>query len=584
MTFVIVAGLIVGGVGVTLLLCRLAKVGRFLTIAVLVSYGLRVGLAIGLYLISAYQFPVFQGLQLGDGFWRFARDAPGYHWNAAQIAEAFRRGTEIPPLMVAGQHFPVDPDFYLLIASVYRLLGAHPLYIPLLNATLWSGISISAYLLARRMKGEEAARLAGLLVSFWPSPYIWSSQILKDTVVVFLVISGLSLCVLILRQRAPLWLAAIVPLVPVSFLLARLRFYALLIVVLAVGIEVVASLVRSSPHRQWGTAVRGLVLMGVLLTISVGARSVDYDVLLSRADPDMSRLRKAEYLLAQGDHAAATGEYQHALALHQRLAEARLRIRKESPPPEAKPAAVSPPESKPSPGPPPEAKPSEPPFSPAQISTDNLRKAEHLWAQAAKEQQGAPAVIPQASVEVSKGLRGLFQMFSLNQLTSVRHGYGGAGGASNVGADIEINGFWDMVAYVPRAFANALFAPFPWDWFSTKGDTGVFKLLSGIEVMLLIALTPFLLVGVVRAARSGFKEDTWLLLGFVAVAAVLLGLTITNIGILFRLRLQFLIPLFVVLAAYGADNLRRAVDRLLPRRLLRRPGQSTLQGLSREGP
>ena len=34
--------------------------------------------------------------------------------------------------------------------------------------------------------------------------------------------------------------------------------------------------------------------------------------------------------------------------------------------------------------------------------------------------------------------------------------------------------------------------------------------------------------------------------------AVLLGLTVTNIGILFRLRLQFVVPLIVIAATYGA--------------------------------
>lgn len=564
MTFVTVAGLIVGGMGVTLLLCRLARAGRFLAIAVLASYGLRVALAVSFYVISAYQLPVLQSLQLGEGFWRFARDAPWYHWNAAQIAEAFRRGADLPPLMVYGRRLVIESDFYLLLGFIYRLLGAHPLYIPLLNATLWSGISIFVYLLARRMKGEEAGRIAVLLVSFWPSPYIWSSQILKDTLVVFLVVSGLYLCVLILRQRLPLCLAAVVPLLPVSFLLARLRSYVLPIVVLAVGVEVVSSLVRSSPHRQWGTAVRGLVLMGILLAIFVGARSVDFEVLLARAEPDIHGLRKAMYLLARGDQTGAAKEYEYAHKHHRRLAEARLRVRKESLQPETKPSELSPP--------------------PAQLDMAHLWKTESLWQEEAKEQQSIPAVTSQPPVEMSKGVRKLFEMFSLDRLAAVRRGYSGQGGASNVDADVGLRGFWSTVAYLPRGLALALFAPFPWDWFSAKGDTGVFRLLSGAEVMLLFTITPFFLVGVIRATRSGFIDDTWLLLSFMAVAAILMGLTITNVGILFRLRLQFLIPLFVVLAVYGGDDLWRVVYGLLPRRLLRLPGRGSTQGPRRAGP
>ncbi len=450
-------------------------------IVVLASYGLRLALAISFYAISMYGLPIFQTLQLGDGFWLFARDAPWYHWNAARIAEAFRWGTEIPPLMVGGQLFLVEPDFYLAVAFVYRILGAHPLYIPLLNAMLWSAISILAYLLARRMKGEEAGRMAVVLVSLWPSPHLWSSQILKDTLVIFLLLSALSLCVQIFGQRGRLWLAAFVPLVVVSFLLTRFRFYLLPIVVLAVGGGVVSSLFRSSRHGQWGNAARGLLLAGVLLATFLGARSVDPAVLLSPAQPETGHLQKAP-------------ENRDAMAL---------------------------------------ARPH-----------------------------------PESGI-----LAGVLKTFSLGQLASARKGFATAGGASNVGDEVKLEDFWSIVAYLPRGLSYVMFAPFPWHLLSPAGDTGIFKWLSGIEVMLILVTAPFLLIATVRAARSGLPE-AWVLMIFGIVLASVLGLVVTNIGTLFRLRLQFLVPMFVILAAYGGGDLRRVVSRLLPPRRLRQSAEA----------
>ena len=543
-----VAALICGGAAVCLLLCHLVKGGRFLEIVLLAAYGLRVALAVSLYAISAYHLPLFQALQLGDGFWLFARDAPWYHWNAIQIAEALRWRTEIPSLTVGGQVFMVEPDFYLAIASVYRILGDHPLYIPLLNALLWSAISILAYLLARRISGEGAGRTAALVVSIWPSPYIWSSQILKDTLVIFLLLSTLFLCVHILGGRGSLWFATILPLAAVLFALARFRVYLVPILALAIGGAVVSCLIRWSP--LWGKAVRGLLLLGVLFPIFFFARTVNPADLLTPARPEIGHWRKAEYLSAQGDHAAALEEYRRALEINPRLVDPQLRVSKQSTQPHSGSAGASQMESR-----------------PQKVSRRSpwrgfgyLRKIEYQMEEAGYEPQPENRIVAMFS-----------KIYSVNRLARARRGFSGERGASNVGDDVRFDGIRSIVAYVPRGLSYALFAPLPWQLFSPAGDTGAFKLLSGVEMLLIFATVPFFAVGITRAARSGFPE-VWLLLIFGAVAATLLGLVVTNIGILFRLRLQFLIPMFVILAAYGGGDLRRVAARLVPAQWLRQRG------------
>jgi len=465
-----VLALIVGGLGVSVLLSRLANGDRFLTAVLLVSYALRVGLAISLYAISAYHLPVLQELQVEGGFWRFTQDAPWYHWNALRIAESLGSGAEIPPLTVYGEIFRVDPTFYILIAFVYLALGAHPLHIPILNAMLWSAISVFAYLLAYRLKGEDSGRLAAVLVSAWPSAYVWSSQVLKDTLAIFLLLSMLLLCIVMLEERRLFWLGAAVLLVPVTMLLTRLRFYLIPIVVLALGAAVVCALCSSSIDRRWGKAVRGLILTGILLASFVLAKSIDPVLLLSPSRAG-----------SQGPSTSvpATSDSSEVMGTE------------------------------------------------AELSLKRVRDV-------------------------------ISWTFSPGRIAVVRRGFGSERGASSVGDEIQFHRFSDMIRFLPRGLAYALFAPFPWEWFSTSGDTGILRPVSGLEVLLLFSMAPFFVIGVARAARSR-SPTAWLLLGFTAVAAILLGMAVTNVGILFRLRLQFLIPLLVILAAYGGSERWRAI-------------------------
>jgi 4-amino-4-deoxy-L-arabinose transferase-like glycosyltransferase len=84
-------------------------------------------------------------------------------------------------------------DFFYYVAVLYRLLGPGPLYVPLINASLGVGTAAVAYALARRHGDRSTAEVAALLVGFWPSGVLWSSQILKDSMVTFLMLVSLDL-------------------------------------------------------------------------------------------------------------------------------------------------------------------------------------------------------------------------------------------------------------------------------------------------------------------------------------------------------------------------------------------------------
>jgi 4-amino-4-deoxy-L-arabinose transferase-like glycosyltransferase len=120
---------------------------------------------------------------------------------------------------------------------------------------------------------------------------------------------------------------------------------------------------------------------------------------------------------------------------------------------------------------------------------------------------------------------------------------------SAVDAKIFFNDTGDIVLYLPRATLIGLFAPFPQMWLAASSTTGrAARLLSGAETFffyLLALAASFCLY----ADRRNFS--TWLLLLVALTNIVALGLVVTNVGTLFRLRYVFWM-LIIILGVRGA--------------------------------
>ncbi|MBI4607622.1 MAG: hypothetical protein HY726_01270 [Candidatus Rokubacteria bacterium] len=112
----------------------------------------------------------------------------------------------------------------------------------------------------------------------------------------------------------------------------------------------------------------------------------------------------------------------------------------------------------------------------------------------------------------------------------------------------------DVLTYLPRGLAYTLFAPFPWQWFETEGSTGVFRSFAAVEVISVYLLFPLTMRGAVWLIRLRCTGGLVVLV-FSVVTASVLSLAIANLGILFRLRMQCLLPLLVIAAMPGTrDN------------------------------
>ncbi|HSE19120.1 MAG TPA: glycosyltransferase family 39 protein [Pyrinomonadaceae bacterium] len=110
-----------------------------------------------------------------------------------------------------------------LVAGIYELVGKNLLAVQLVNASIGAATGIVVYYTAMSLFNNlRVAKLAALLVTFFPSLILWSSQALKDGLII-LALAVSILATLRLMEKITLgWVAVIT----VSLLtLLSLRFY-----------------------------------------------------------------------------------------------------------------------------------------------------------------------------------------------------------------------------------------------------------------------------------------------------------------------------------------------------------------------
>lgn len=155
-----------------------------------------------------------------------------------------------------------------VVAIVYSLIGTNIFAIQLINASVGSATAIVVYHVAQSLfNNQRVSRVAAALVAFFPSLILWSSQALKDG----LIILALALCILStirLMEKITVKHVAILSVCLVAFL--SLRFYIFYMMSAAVagsfilGVKTLSA--QSFVHRFLAVGAIGLVFtwFGVL--------------------------------------------------------------------------------------------------------------------------------------------------------------------------------------------------------------------------------------------------------------------------------------------------------------------------------
>ncbi len=251
--------------------------------AVAVGFVLRLGLATALYLVSFHHWPLLEPLQWQRGFWSFAPDS--WFWDGMARGFLGHPTDVVDPRLGLPLQPTTWPTFTVPIAAIYWLVGDYVLSAAMVNVALASlTIALGAAVVAR-LGSRAGARLIAWTLALWPSLLLWSTQLLKDCAVAFLVVLSLYLSLEVVRPQGDRsgWLkrrgAALVGLALTLWSLFVLRDFlavgwllALAVLGLVLAIRRLGRLPRPA---RWTTLTCLLLLCGGLLAVE-GPCVVDY--------------------------------------------------------------------------------------------------------------------------------------------------------------------------------------------------------------------------------------------------------------------------------------------------------------------
>lgn len=107
-------------------------------------------------------------------------------------------------------------------AIVYFFTGKSPLCVVFINCLLGSFTVIIIYYITRFICDKKIAKLASILVAFWPSTFFWSIQNLKDPMILFL---ATLLIWAVLHIKVRFRLSFLIILILSTILLKQMRFF-----------------------------------------------------------------------------------------------------------------------------------------------------------------------------------------------------------------------------------------------------------------------------------------------------------------------------------------------------------------------
>jgi len=135
---------------------------------------------------------------------------------------------------------------------------------------------------------------------------------------------------------------------------------------------------------------------------------------------------------------------------------------------------------------------------------------------------------------------------------------------SDLNADVRFAMTTDMIRYFPRAVLVGFLAPFPNMWLAPGKQVGLSgRLLSGAESILTYCIECLAVIGLWNRRKN---LSVWFLLLAASAGIVALGMVVSNIGAMYRLRYPFWILLVIVGAGGALDLFRRWSQRPSPMR------------------
>ena len=198
--------------------------------------------------------------------WRlfFGADAITYDFNGSALLDYWLYNIPLSDDLKAQTSLAASTGWGMnyFVGCIYYALGKNIFAAQSICAVFGAATAPLAYSCARTIyKNEKVARTAAVAIAVFPSFIIWSGQLLKDGLLVFMIALSITMVLALQKQFS---IPALVVLLACMFGILSLRFYVFYIVVLAaVGSFVVgASFSRVSIFRR--TIILALMALGLI--------------------------------------------------------------------------------------------------------------------------------------------------------------------------------------------------------------------------------------------------------------------------------------------------------------------------------
>lgn len=237
---------------------RYTEEKQFVTTIFLVALALRMAFGLMIHIFELREF--------------FGGDAFAYDVKAAGMVEIWL-GLSINPDSTLYEFDPrsgVAWGMYYLTAGIYYIFGRNIFAAQSFCAVIGAATSPMVYFCARKIFNNlRVARFSAIAIAVFPSFVIWSGQLLKDGLIIFLLVLSMTM---VMQLQAKFSYPAVAALVGAMFGILSLRFYIFYMVVVAVVGSFVVGM--SSTQRSM---VRTAMILGVvgfaLAYLGVGQRA-----------------------------------------------------------------------------------------------------------------------------------------------------------------------------------------------------------------------------------------------------------------------------------------------------------------------
>ena len=187
-------------------------------------------------------------------------DSLGYDATAQAMVQHWTHGFPFPRVPSGKE------GFYYMLAGLYWLFGAHTASGLAVNATLAAGLVPVMSDVTRRLYGPAAARYAAPLVVLLPGLFLWTSQLMREAGILFLLAVALN-CAVRLTDRVTFGGMAMF----IVALLLAFTFRAPVALIVAAGLIVGITIGHRQIVSGVGTALAALVIVvAVMLGSGLG--------------------------------------------------------------------------------------------------------------------------------------------------------------------------------------------------------------------------------------------------------------------------------------------------------------------------